>query len=84
MDVIGSDGTLQLRLPIAKDPLCYLVDPHTLIFLSKMRNGGSNQNPTTRTNAVTSLTPKEFYEHGLNQKIAARGNGGVEDFNHFI
>ena len=47
--------------------------------LSEKRNGIPNRNMTTRSNADTRVTPKEFYEPRLNQKIAIRellGEGG--------
>ena len=38
--------------------------------------GIPNSNKTTRPNADTILNPEEFYEPGLNQKIAIREMGG--------
>ena len=83
LDAIRCDGALELNLPSVNSPLRYLVVSQTLIFLSKMANGIPNRNPTTRANADTSLPPGEFYEPGLNQKVAIR-EMGVEAFNDFI
>ena len=81
LDVIGCEGTLQFRLPIAKLPLRYLVGSQTLIFLAQMRNVISGRNITTRSNTDTRLTPKGFCEPGLNRKIAIHEMGGVCAFN---
>ena len=76
--VTGRGGTLQVRLPSAKFPLRYSVGSQTSIPLSRMRNGISHRNITTRHNADARLTPKEFYEPDINQEIATRDLGGVE------
>ena len=84
LDVIGFDGELQMHLPSEKSPLRYLVDSETLISLSVTRNVISNRNLTTRAGADTRLTPKGFYEPGINQKIAIHEMGRVEAFNDSI
>ena len=81
--VICRDCTLQLYLPSAKFRLRYSVDPQTLISMSKMRNGIPNRNITPRPNADARLSPKEFYDTGINQIIAIR-EMGVESFNDSI
>ena len=83
LEAIGCDVALQLHLPIARSPIRYLVEAQTLIFLSKMMNGISNRNKTTRPNAGTGLNPGEFYEQGVSQKIAIREMGGAESYNDF-
>ena len=75
LEVVGRNGELQLHLPSAKSPMRYLVDSHTLICLSEMRNVTSNRNKTTWSNADTGLTPNGFYERGVNQQIAIRELG---------
>ena len=52
--------------------------------MSEMRNGISNRNITTRPNADTRLTPKEFRGPDINQQIAIREPGGVAAFNDFV
>ena len=85
LDVIGCDGTLQLHLTGGKCPLHYFVYSETLISLSEMGNGLSNRNLTTRTNADTRLTPKEFDEPCLNRQISIREMGGAPNlFTDFI
>ena len=85
LDVIDCDGSLQLTLPIAESPTNYRVDSKTSISLSKMRNAISDRNLTTRTNADTRLTPKEFDEPCLNRQISIREMGGAPNlFTDFI
>ena len=79
LDVLGRDGAFRLHLPSTKPPIHYLVDPQTLISLSKMGNGILNRNQATWTNTDTRASPKEFYEPTHNQQIAIReiGCGGL-------
>ena len=84
LDVMGCDGTLQMRLPSAKFPLHYSVGSQPLIFLSGMRSGIWNRNLTTWATADTRFAPNEFYEQGLNRQIAIRERRGVAAYNNSI
>ena len=84
LEVVGRNGELQLHLPSAKSPMRYLVDSHTLICLSEMRNVTSNRNKTTWSNTDTRLNPEEFYEPCLNHQISIRELGGVSGINDFM
>ena len=75
-ELIGRDGALRLHVPRTNPPINYMVDSQTLIFLTKMRNGLLNRNQTTWANTDTRLTPRDFYEPAINQKIAIRELGG--------
>ena len=74
--ILGRDWALQLHAPSTKYPIHYLVDSQSLIFLSEMRNGILNRNPTTWDNADARLAPKAFYEPTLNRQIDIRELGG--------
>ena len=76
LELLGSDGTLQLHAPSSKFPINYLVDSQTIILLSKMRNVIPSRNQTTWGNTATRLTPKAFYEPTISQQIAVRDLGG--------
>ena len=85
LEAVGCDGEMQLHLPKnAKSPMRYLSGSQKLIFTSAMRDGIPNRNKTTRPNTDARLNAREFYDPGINQKIATRGMGGVEAFNDFM
>ena len=75
LDVIARDGAFQLHLHSAKFTIRDLMGSQALIVLAEMRHGIPNRNKTTRPNTDTRINPKEFYEPGLNQKIAIREMG---------
>ena len=83
LEAIGCGGESQLHLPSATSPIRYLSDSQTLIALSKMSNGISNRNKTTRPNTDARLNSDEFYEPGLNRQISIREMGRVDAFNDF-
>ena len=60
LEVLGCDGTLKLHVGSAKFPIRYLVDSQALIFLSKVRNGYLQRNPTTWANTDTRLPVLDF------------------------
>ena len=49
-----------------------------------MRNGILNRNKTTLPNTGAMHNPEEFYEPGINHRIAIREMGGVEAFNDCV
>ena len=48
----------------------YLVGSRALVFLTKIRDGVSKQNPTTWANNDTRLDHNSFYKKGIAQEIA--------------